>query len=151
MTASNVDALRTRLRAHVQRHGLKSSSRRDLILETLATIGRHVTAEELLRAVRIRDPRVGAATVYRTLRVLQDSGIVTERHFEGGATQFELVGESHHDHLICTNCKTIVEFEDAAIEREQERVAREHGFELLDHRHELYGLCPRCRRKSRRD
>lgn len=151
MSVPNVDILRTRLKDHVQRHGLKSSTRRDLILETLANIGRHVTAEELLRAVRIRDPRVGAATVYRTLRVLQDSGIVTERHFEGGATLFELIGDQHHDHLICTNCKTIVEFEDEAIEREQERIANSHGFELVTHRHELYGLCPRCRRKSRRD
>lgn len=151
MAPPDVDNLRTRLRNHVQRHGLKSSSRRDLILETLANVGRHVTAEELLRAVRIRDPRVGAATVYRTLRILQDSGIVTERHFEGGATQFELAGEHHHDHLICTNCKTIVEFEDEGIEREQDRIANAHGFELLSHRHELYGLCPRCRRKNRRD
>jgi Fur family ferric uptake transcriptional regulator len=151
MTVPPVDTLRTRLKDHVQRHGLKSSTRRDLILETLANIGRHVTAEELLRAVRIRDARVGAATVYRTLRLLQDSGIVTERHFEGGATQFELVGDHHHDHLICTSCKTIVEFEDDDIEREQQRVADAYGFELHTHKHELYGLCPRCRRKSRRD
>lgn len=147
---SNVDDLRLRLRDHVQRHGLKSSTRRDLILETLASVGRHVTAEELLRAVRTRDPRVGAATVYRTLRILQESGIVAERHFEGGATQFELVGDHHHDHLICTQCKTIIEFEDDAIEREQARVADSYGFELHSHRHELYGLCPRCRRKSAR-
>ncbi len=143
-----VDQLRTRLRDHVQRHGLKSSTRRDLILETLANIGRHVSADELLRAVRIRDPRIGAATVYRTLRLLQDSGIVSERHFEGGATLFELVTDTHHDHLICTMCKTIVEFEDAEIEKGQHRVAAEYGYELLTHRHELYGLCAKCRRKS---
>lgn len=147
--SNDVDDLRSRLREHSQRHGLKSSTRRDLILETLANVGRHVTAEELLRAVRIRDPRVGAATVYRTLRILQDSGIVAERHFEGGATQFELVGEHHHDHLICTQCKTIIEFEDDATEEAQKRIADLHGFELHSHRHELYGLCPRCRRKSR--
>ena len=147
---TNVDDLRSRLRTHAQRHGLKSSTRRDLILETLSTLRRHVTAEELLRAVRTRDPRVGAATIYRTLRILQDSGIVTERHFEGGATQFELVGDHHHDHLICTQCKTIVEFEDDMVEAYQDRIAAAHGFELHSHRHELYGLCPRCRRKSGR-
>ncbi len=143
-----VDDLHARLRQHAQRHGLKSSTRRDLILETLAGIGRHVTAEELLRAVRARDARVGAATVYRTLRILQESGIVAERHFEGGATQFELTGETHHDHLICTQCKTIIEFEDEATEEAQKRVATAHGFVLHSHRHELYGLCAKCQRKA---
>ncbi|MBI5516689.1 MAG: transcriptional repressor [Deltaproteobacteria bacterium] len=130
------------------RHKLKSSSRRELILETLARLGRHVTAEELLREVRDRDARVGAATVYRTIRVLQESGILVERRFEGGATRFELVGEDHHDHLICTLCGLIVEFEDGAIEDEQRRVASANGFLLVSHRHELYGLCPDCQRKT---
>jgi Fur family ferric uptake transcriptional regulator len=145
----SVDELRSRLRDHVQRHGLKSSTRRDLILVTLASAGRHITAEDLLQAVRARDPRIGAATVYRTLRILQESGLVAERRFDGGATLFELVDDHHHDHLICTHCKTIVEFEDDAIESEQSRIAEAHGFELHSHRHELYGLCPRCRRKAR--
>ena len=140
----NVDTLRSRLRDHVQRNKLKSSSRRELILDTLATMGRHVTAEELLHAVRSRDTRIGAATIYRTLRVFQESGIVAERHFEGGASRFELLGDDHHDHLICTVCGAIVEFEDDVIEHEQKRVASSHGFELLMHRHELYGVCPKC-------
>lgn len=145
VTPPNVEALRLRLRDHVLRNKLKSSTRRELILETLASIGQHVTAEELLRDVRTRDARIGAATVYRTLRVLQDSGIVAERHFEGGASRFELLGDDHHDHLICTVCGAIVEFEDDVIEHEQKRVASAHGFELLMHRHELYGICPSCR------
>lgn len=144
----NVEALRTRLRDHVARNKLKTSSRRDVILDTLASIGRHVTADELLSAVRGRDPRIGAATVYRTLRVFQESGIVAERRFEGGATRFELIGDEHHDHLICTQCGTIVEFEDDTIEEDQQRVARLHGFVLQSHRHELYGLCPRCARRA---
>ncbi len=145
VTPPDVESLRSRLREHVVRNKLKSSTRRELILETLATIGRHVTAEELLRDVRVRDPRIGAATVYRTLRVLQDSGIVAERHFEGGASRFELLGDDHHDHLICTVCGTIVEFEDEVIELEQKRVAVAYGYELVMHRHELYGICPKCR------
>lgn len=144
----DVDELRTRLREHVSRNNLKSSTRRELILETLAQVGRHVTAEELHQEVRQRDPRIGAATIYRTLRVLQDGGIVAERHFEGGATRFELVGE-HHDHLICTACGKIVEFEDDAIELEQQRVAARYGFELRSHRHELYGVCVDCRARGR--
>lgn len=145
----DVDALRARLRDHVLRNKLKSSSRRDLILDTFASIGRHVTAEELLRAVRTRDGKIGAATIYRTLRVFQESGIVAERRFEGGATRFELIDENHHDHLICTVCNTIVEFEDEAVEREQQRVASAYGFELRSHRHELYGICADCRRAAK--
>lgn len=145
----DVDALRARLRDHVLRNKLKSSTRRDLILDTFAAIGRHITAEELLRAVRSRDGKIGAATIYRTLRVFQDSGIVAERRFEGGATRFELVDDHHHDHLICTVCNTIVEFEDEAVEREQQRVANAHGFELRSHRHELYGICADCRRAAK--
>ena len=145
---ADVDALIAQLRAHVARSNLKSSCRRELILETLARAGRHVTAEELLREVRARDPRIGAATVYRTLRVLQDGGLVAERHFEGGGSRFELRGDEHHDHLICTSCGLIVEFEDDVIEREQQRVAAAHGFDIEMHRHELYGRCPSCRARN---
>lgn len=144
------DALRARLREHVLRNKLKSSTRRELILETLAALGRHVTAEELLRAVRARDPRIGAATVYRTLRVFQEGGLVAERRFEGGASRFEVVSEEHHDHLICTSCGAIVEFEDEAIERHQQRVAQAHGFVLREHRHELYGICAACQQRALR-
>ncbi len=142
----DVEALRSRLRDHVTRNNLKSSTRRELILETMATVGQHVTADELLHAVRTRDGRIGAATVYRTLRVLQDGGIVVERRFEGGTTRFELVGPEHHDHLICTSCGLIVEFEDEPIESEQRRVATGYGFVLISHRHELYGLCADCQK-----
>ena len=100
--------------------------------------------------MRARDPRIGAATVYRTLRVFQESGIVAERRFEGGATRFELVSEDHHDHLICTSCGSIVEFEDADIERHQHRVAQAHGYQLREHRHELYGVCPACQQRAAR-
>ena len=148
VTPQDVETLRSRLRDHVVRNKLKSSSRRELILETLAAVEGHITAEELLREVRVRDGRIGAATVYRTLRVLQDSGIVAERHFEGGASRFELLGDAHHDHLICTVCGKIVEFEDDIIEREQQRVAEQEGFELLMHRHELYGVCAPCQSRA---
>jgi Fur family ferric uptake transcriptional regulator len=146
----SLDELKKKLREHVQKHGLKSSTRRDLILETLTTLGPHVTADQLLRAVRERDDKVGAATVYRTLRILQDCDIVEERRFEGGASLFELVDDHHHDHLICVECKSITEFDDDAVERAQEKVAVKFGFELHYHRHELYGLCAACQKKRAR-
>jgi len=144
---TSLDELKNRLREHVQRNGLKSSTRRDLILETLTALGPHVTADQLLRAVRERDDRVGAATVYRTLRILQDCEIVAERRFEGGASLYELVNDTHHDHLICVECKTIIEFDDETVEVAQEKIAQRFGFELHYHRHELYGLCAKCQKK----
>ena len=138
-----LEALRSRLREHVAKNKLKTSTRRELILDTLADVKRHVTADELLREVRERDPRIGAATVYRTLRVFQESGIVAERRFEGGATRFELVSDEHHDHLICMRCRKIFEFENEAIEEQQRKVAENLGFQLKDHKLELYGWCQR--------
>ncbi len=109
--------------------------------------GGHLTVEELLQRVRECDPRIGHATIYRTLKLLKDCGLAHERRFGDGASRYEVaLDDEHHDHLICLDCGKIVEFEDDAIERAQEAVAMQHGFELLVHRHELYGRCSECRR-----
>ena len=101
---------------------------------------------ELLAKVRASDPRVGYATVYRTLKLLTECGVANERRFGDGLTRYELADETtHHDHLICTGCEKIVEFENEEIERLQEEVATRNGFTIKTHRLELYGLCARCR------
>jgi Fur family ferric uptake transcriptional regulator len=105
-----------------------------------------LTIEELLTLVKKRDPRIGYATVYRTLKMLAESGIANELHFGDGFSRYELrEALSHHDHLICTACGIIVEFEEPAIEELQEQVATRYDFVVTFHRHELYGLCPSCR------
>ena len=98
--------------------------------------------------VRQQDSRVGYATVYRTLRLLAECELANVRHFGDGVTRYEVAdeGEHHHDHLICTDCKRIVEFEDEAIEVLQDRVAERYGFALRSHKHELYGVCPDCQK-----
>lgn len=128
--------------------GLRSTDQRRLIVETFFRSPNHVSIEELLAQVRSQDSKVGYATVYRTLKLLAECGVAFERRFGDGLARYELADEhSHHDHLICVECGTIVEFEEPSIETLQEAVARKHGYELRSHKHELYGVCPSCQEK----
>jgi Fur family ferric uptake transcriptional regulator len=146
--APDRDRLRTDLNAFMLRRGLRSTEQRRLIIDTLFTAREHVTIDRLLEQVRATDPRVGYATVYRTLKLLTESGIAQEHHFGDGHTRYELAdSEAHHDHLICMECGSITEFEEPAVEALQERVASRHGFEIRAHKHELYGVCAECQRK----
>jgi Fur family ferric uptake transcriptional regulator len=134
------------LRRYIVKHGLKSSRQRDLVAEVFFRAGGHLRVEELLEKVREVNARVSQATVYRTVKILRDSGLAAARHFSEGETRYETSDEArHHDHLICTRCGRIVEFVNERIEDLQRRVARAHGFAVSAHRLELYGLCPRCR------
>jgi Fur family ferric uptake transcriptional regulator len=125
--------------------GLRSTDQRRLIVETFFRSPNHVSIEELLAQVRREDPKVGYATVYRTLKLLAECGVANERKFSDGLTRYELADESaHHDHLICLDCGDIVEFEEPRIEVLQEEIAERHGFLLRSHKHEMYGVCPKC-------
>ena len=144
----DLDHFRALLSSHMAKKGLRSTDQRRLIVETFFKSPNHVSIEELLGQVRTRDPRVGYATVYRTLKLLLECGVANERRFGDGLARYELADEdAHHDHLICIECGAIVEFEEPRIERLQEGVAQSHGFELRSHKHELYGICKDCQRK----
>lgn len=132
------DALRDR--------SLKSTSQRDDIARVFFANNGHISVEELYREVKRVNPRVGYATVYRTVRLLRECGLAAERHFHDGEARFENVEhDHHHDHLICERCGRIVEFENDAIERLQEHVAQKLGFVITRHKMELYGVCAECR------
>lgn len=134
------------LREHIARHKMKHTRQRELILETFIKIGGHVSAEELYNKVIKIDASIGLATVYRTLSLLCECGIAQPQEFGGGRTRFEIVDEyKHHDHLICTSCGKIIEFENCNIERQQKKVAKDHGFTIYSHRLEIYGLCSDCK------
>lgn len=136
--------LRERWKAYIQDKRLNTTSQRDAIVELFLRTKEHISIDELLAKVRKRHPKVGYATVYRTLKLLVDSGLAVERQFGDGQARYEIVGD-HHDHLICLKCGLILEFEDDEIERLQERIAARLGnFTVLRHRHELYGLCPKA-------
>jgi Fur family ferric uptake transcriptional regulator len=136
------------LHAYIARQGLKSTRQRDLIVDAFLAEGGHWSVEELLERVRQEDRRVSSATVYRTMKLLADCGLAASRRFDDGHARYEaVVGRHHHDHLICTDCHAIIEFEDERIEALQLAVAKRHGFEVTDHKLELYGLCAACREK----
>jgi Fur family ferric uptake transcriptional regulator len=148
--APHLDQLRAALTEYMEKRGLRSTGQRRLILETFFDSPDHVSIEELLGKVRERDSRVGYATVYRTLKLLSESGVAHERRFGDGLTRYEIADEaSHHDHLICVECGRITEFEEDRIEELQEKVATRYGFELRSHKHELYGVCALCRAKKK--
>jgi len=118
-----------------------------MIVEAFFRADNHVSIEELLAQVRAKAPRVGYATVYRTLKLLTECGVANERRFGDGLARYELAdGPRHHDHLICLECGEISEFSEPAIEELQVAVARRSGFELRSHKHELYGICRKCKR-----
>lgn len=142
----DVDALMKQFHAYLDKKHLRSTKQRDLIAETFFATEGHVSIEGLLVSSRSRSPRIGYATVYRTLKLLTECGLAAERRFGDGQTMYETAGDvEHHDHLICIECGHVLEFRNDAIEREQERVARTFGFNLVRHKHELYGLCPKAR------
>lgn len=130
--------------------GLKSTHQRDDILGVFVSAGRHVSAEELYLLVRKSHPRIGFATVYRTLKLLAHAGLAEERRFEDGFTRYEYrATDGHHDHLICTKCGRIIEFENERIEQLQQDVARKNRFQVQSHKLELYGLCSDCQGKKK--
>jgi Fur family ferric uptake transcriptional regulator len=131
--------------------GGKRSRSRALIIEVFFRSGRHVTVEDLTRKVREKRGNVGAATVYRTLRLLSRMGYAKELDFGEGAKRYESSLSTHHDHLVCTECGTVAEFEEPRIEALQERVARRHGFTPSSHRLSIHGRCRACVRTGRRE
>lgn len=128
---------------------LKVTQQRMAILKSLHDGRRHVTAQELFEKVSVKNPEIGFATVYRFLRTLTEGHFVTEVRMGGLPARYELTPKGHHDHLTCTDCGKIVEFENKHIEALQEKVAHQFGFRLTHHILELYGLCPACQQKSR--
>lgn len=137
--------VRSRLGAYIAEQGLKQSRQRDAIAEAFFRTPGHVSAEELHERVRSVNRRVSVATVYRTLKLLGESGLASPLDFGDGQTRWEsAVGRSHHDHLVCTRCGVVVEFASERIEQLQARVAQRHGFTVESHRLELYGACADC-------
>jgi Fur family ferric uptake transcriptional regulator len=124
--------------------GGKRSRSRAVVIERFFGARDHVTIEELTRSVREAAPRIGAVTVYRTLKLLERLGYAKELDFGEGAKRYESNLASHHDHLVCRKCGTVIEFENREIEKLQESVTRRHGFHPTAHRLEIYGFCRIC-------
>ena len=133
------------LSRYLEQHSLKHTKQREAILQVFLEATGHITSEAIFEHVRTRHLSIGYTTVYRTMKLLCDAGLAHDRVFEDGVTRYEIPHE-HHDHLICTLCGRIVEFECQMIESAQDRIAARYGFSLLRHKHELYGHCPDCQK-----
>ena len=129
----------------LRKAGLKVTLPRVKIMQILESAeSRHMSAEDVYKALRDADEDVGLATVYRVLTQFESAGLVTRHHFEGGHSIFEMTPDDHHDHIVCTKCGHVEEFFDEIIEKQQKAAADKHGFTISDHSLYIYGLCADC-------
>ena len=143
--------LKTRYQKFIQANKLKSSKRRDLIFNHITQIQGHFTADEIYQALFKIDSEIGIATVYRTIRMLLDWGVLVEHTFGEKKGFFEVIDmkSKHHDHLICNLCGKIIEFQCDIIEDYQQRIAIQHQFQIKSHKLEIYGICNQCQQQNR--
>ncbi len=124
--------------------GIRLTAPRQLVVRR-AVAYLHFTAEELVRDVRTIDPSVARGTVYRTLALMHETGVVEKHDFRYGPPNYEVTfAKAHHDHLMCIQCGEIIEFQEPRVERIQQEVVKRYGYQLLSHTHKLYGLCGVC-------
>ncbi len=120
--------------------GLRMTGQRRVITKVLEDADDHPDVEEMYNRASAIDDKISIATVYRTVKLLEETGIIERHEFRDGRARYEIVPENHHDHLIDLKTGNVIEFESAEIEALQEKIARELGYKLVDHRLELYGI-----------
>ena len=120
--------------------GVKLTDQRKIIAKIMSEANDHPDVDELYNRVSKIDSKISIATVYRTVKLFEESGIVTKHDFKGGKARYEQLMEDHHDHLIDVKSGEIIEFVDHEIEKLQKKVAEKYGYELVDHKLELYGV-----------
>jgi Fur family ferric uptake transcriptional regulator len=120
--------------------GLRMTEQRRIIARVLSQADDHPDAEELHRRASAEDSRISLATVYRTVRLFEEAGIIERHDFRDGRSRYEEAQDDHHDHLIDMNSGEVIEFFDEEIEELQEKIAKRLGYKLVDHRLELYGV-----------
>jgi len=120
--------------------GMRMTEQRRVIARVLSDAHDHPDVEELHRRAHAVDPHISIATVYRTVRLFEDAGILTRHDFQGGRSRYEEAPETHHDHLIDMKTGKVIEFVDEEIEALQAAIAKKLGYRLVDHRLELYGV-----------
>jgi Fur family transcriptional regulator, ferric uptake regulator len=136
-------------RRYLRQHGLPVTQQREVVADVVFGSTAHLSVEEIEAELKKRGERIGKATIYRTMEILVRSGLVEDHDFGDGFKRYEHLfghqGGHQHQHLVCTNCRSVTEFRRPEIQRIQDEVARAHGFLPARHRLEVYGLCPDCR------
>jgi Fur family transcriptional regulator, ferric uptake regulator len=142
-------ALLERFRRFLRDHRLPVTRQRDLVAQTVLLAEDHLSVDGIRRRLREKGEQVGTATVYRTLDVLLESGLVRAHDFGEGFKRYEpMPAQAHHEHLICERCGRVVEFQNERLERMLPIIADEHGFQHNRHRVEIYGVCRECRQRE---
>ena len=131
---------RTNIVAQCAAKGMRMTEQRRVIARVLATSGDHPDVEELYRRCSAIDDRISISTVYRTVKLFEDAGIIERHDFRDGRARYEQIPDTHHDHLINLRTGQVIEFQSEEIERLQAEIARKLGYRLVDHRLELYAL-----------
>lgn len=130
---------------YLRSKGLSVTPERMAVLEAAFSNHGHFTPEELLADARRKGKRLSRASVYRTLGLLLDSGLVRRVEFGTGSGHYEhTAGHPHHDHMVCTKCGRVLDFRDERLEEEKDRVCSDRGFRALRHNLEIFGFCPHC-------
>ena len=138
-------------RKYLERRGLKLTAERQALFEEIFARHEHLEPDELLVRMRARDQKISRATIYRTLELLVDAGVVGRvRIGESGYRYERMRAGDHHDHLICNECGRVIEFREPQIESLQDEVAARYGFVLLSHSHQMRGICRQCRPRADR-
>ena len=146
MTGKRLEERFEKVEQLLSQSNIRLTAERRLIMRRAVTF-LHFTAEGLVKEVRRVDDSVARATVYRTLALLQQIGIVEKHDFRYGPPNYEVTfAKAHHDHLMCVQCGEIIEFQEPRIETLQQAVVQRFGYQLLSHTHKLYGLCRICQR-----
>jgi Fur family transcriptional regulator, ferric uptake regulator len=140
----NKQTILTGLHRELQEQGYRLTHAREIILQALVASGGHVTADGLVERIRHDSPRIGRMTVYRTLELLCDLGLLRPVYQGTGAAHFVLMDQGHHHHLVCSRCERIVEFDECVVDNLTETIGARFGFELQGHLLEFFGICPDC-------
>jgi len=131
---------------YLQQFNLRWTPQRKLILDIFLKLSGHVHIDDIYSRVREQDPTIGIATLYRTMKLLVESGLAEVHTFNDKTTYERLFQIRHHDHLICKVCDKTIEFEHQLIEKYQLEICERHGFTLKSHRMDLFGICKDCQK-----
>ena len=136
-------------RRYLREHNLPVTAQREQVADVIFKSRGHLSADDIERSLRAAGANIGKATIYRTLDLLAQSGMVTPRDFGEGFRRFEPApGRSHHEHLICLQCGAVIEFVNERLERMKALIAEEYGFRHHHHRLEIFGTCPECQQRE---
>ncbi|MDS0524983.1 transcriptional repressor [Clostridium sp. SHJSY1] len=138
------------LKEELKKKGYKLTPQRRSIVDTIVdSEGKHLTAEEIYDEVKKKCPEIGLATVYRTILLLEEIGVVSRLHLNDGCSRYELVhsDETHrHHHLVCSVCNNVIEVEDDLLEELEARIEKNYNFKIVDHSVKFYGICSECKK-----